>query len=68
MELLKGERTLYALNSRGEKKPILEEGWADEGTPCTHAVLQITAGSQGAFTGAIGNTLWIDNVRLEYPE
>lgn len=68
MELLQGEKTLYALNSHGVKKPILEEEWADEGTPCTHAVLQITAGSRGAFVGALGNTLWIDNVRLEYPE
>ena len=59
--------TLYALNSRGERKPILEDGWADENTPVTHAVLQIMAGSRGAFVGALGNTLYIDNVRLEYP-
>ncbi|MBR5176883.1 MAG: PCMD domain-containing protein [Bacteroidales bacterium] len=68
MELLKGERALYAVNSRGKRKPILEEGWAEPGTPCTHAVLQITAGCRGAFTGALGNTLWVDNIRLEYPE
>ena len=67
MGLLQGERCLYALNSRGQRKPILEEGWADAGTPVTHAVLQITAGSRGAFTGAPGNTLWVDNIRLEYP-
>jgi len=67
MGLLQGERCLYALNSRGQRKPILEEGWADAGTPVTHAVLQITAGSRGAFTGALGNTLWVDNIRLEYP-
>ena len=68
MGLLKGDRTLYALNSRGQRKPILEEGWAEAGSPVTHAVLQITAGSQGAFVGALGNTLWIDNVRLEYAQ
>ena len=68
MELLQGSRALYAVNSHGKKKVILEEGWAEAGTPCTHAVLQITAGSRGAFTGALGNTLWIDNVRLEYPQ
>ena len=66
MGMLQGDRTLYAINSRGQRKPILEEGWADADTPCTHAVLQITAGCQGAFVGALGNTLWIDNVRLEY--
>ena len=67
-ELLSGRKTLYALNSRGQKKPIIEEGWADENTPCTHAVLQITAGCHGAFIGALGNTMWVDNIRLEYPE
>ena len=58
--------TLYAVNSRGERKPILEEGWADENTPVTHAILQISAGSCGPFTGALGNTLYVDNIRLEY--
>jgi hypothetical protein len=67
MGLLQGKQTLYALNSRGQRKPILEEGWADADRPVTHAVLQITAGSRGAFTGALGNTLWVDNIRLEYP-
>ena len=67
MGLLQGSRALYAVNSRGQRKPILEEGWAEPGAPVTHAVLQITAGSRGAFTGALGNTLWVDNVRLEYP-
>ena len=68
MELLRGERALYTVNSHGKRTAILEEGWAEPGTPCTHAVLQITAGCRGAFTGALGNTLWIDNVRLEYTE
>ena len=68
MGLLQGEQALYAVNSRGQRKPILEEGWADPGTPVTHALLQITAGCSGAFTGALGNTLWVDNIRLEYPQ
>ena len=68
MDLLQGDKTLYAVNSRGQRKPILEEGWAEPDAACTHAVLQITAGCQGAFVGALGNTLWIDNVRLEYVE
>ena len=68
MKLLQGEQVLYAVNSKGKRKPILEEGWADPDKPCTHAVLQITAGCQGAFVGALGNTLWVDNIRLEYPE
>ena len=68
MGLLQGKMTLYALNGKGKKKPILEEGWADADAPVTHAVLQITAGSRGAFTGALGNTLWVDNIRLEYTD
>ena len=68
MKLLQGEQALYAVNSKGKRKPILEEGWAGPDKPCTHAVLQITAGCQGAFVGALGNTLWVDNICLEYPE
>lgn len=68
MGLLQGDKSLYAVNSRGRRKPILEEGWAEPDAPVTHAVLQIMAGSHGAFVGAVGNTLWVDNVRLEYKE
>ena len=67
-ELLQGEQALYTVNSKGKSMPILEEGWAAPETTPTHAVLMITAGSQGAFTGALGNTLWVDNICLEYPE
>ena len=66
MGLITGEKTLYAANSRGKLVPILEEDWAGEGEECTHAVLQISSGSRGGFTGALGNTLWVDNLRLEY--
>ena len=61
-------RALTPVNPPGQRKPILEEGWAEPGASVTHAVLQITAGSRGAFTGALGNTLWVDNVRLEYTD
>lgn len=66
MDLIKGENTLYAVNSKGKRVPILEEGWAPAGSPCTHAVLQISSGCQGGYTGAPGNTLWVDNIRMEY--
>ncbi|MBQ7709778.1 MAG: PCMD domain-containing protein [Bacteroidales bacterium] len=67
-ELLQGEKALYALNSQGKSTPILEEGWAEADAVPTHALLQIVAGCQGAFTGALDNTLWVDNINLEYPE
>ena len=66
MGLISGENTLYAANSRGKLVPIREEGWASSKEECTHAVLQISSGSRGGFTGALGNTLWVDNLRLEY--
>ena len=66
-DFYKGNRR-STLNSRGQRKPILEEGWAEAGSQVTHAVLQITAGSCGAFVGALGNTLWVDNVRMEYAQ
>ena len=66
MDLISGDKTMYALNSKGKKKPILEEAWADANCPVTHAIMMITSGSQGAFIGALGNVLWVDEVRLEY--
>ena len=66
MGLIKGENTLYAANSKGKLVPILEEDWASDQEECTHAVLQISSGARGGFTGALGNTLWVDNLRLEY--
>lgn len=66
MDLLRGDRTMYAINSKGKKKPILEEAWADQDCPVTHAIMWLSSGSSGAFIGAIGNELWVDEIRLEY--
>ena len=66
MDLITGDKTMYALNSKGKKKPLIEEGWADADCPATHAIMVITSGSQGAFIGALGNILWVDEIRLEY--
>ena len=66
MGMLKGETALYARNSKGKIVPVREEGWAEADAPVTHAVLQICSGSHVAFTGELGNTLWVDNIRLEY--
>ena len=66
MGLLTGERTMYAINSKGKKKPILEEAWADSDCPVTHAIMWLSSGSSGAFIGALGNVLWVDEVRLEF--
>lgn len=66
MDLITGDKHMYAFNSKGKKKPILEEAWADANTPVTHAIMWFSSGSCGAFIGALDNTLWVDEVRLEY--
>lgn len=66
MDLISGDKTMYALNSRGRNKAIQEEAWAEADCPVTHAIMMITSGSQGAFVGAVGNILWVDEIRLEY--
>lgn len=65
-DLMTGKLTLYALNRAGRRTRILEEGWAAPDSPVTHAILFIASGSRGAFEGELGNTLWVDNIRLEY--
>ena len=55
-----------AQNSKGEIVPIQEDGWGSETDVPTHIILMLTAGNHGAFIGTIGNTLWVDNVGLEY--
>ena len=66
MDLLAGERTMYAINSKGKKKPILEEAWAEANCPITHAIMWFSSGSSGAFIGALDNVFWVDEIRLEY--
>ena len=66
MELVSGYKNMYALNSKGKKKPILEEAWAEPDCPVTHAIMWFCSGSCGAFIGALDNTLWVDEIRLEY--
>ena len=66
MDLVSGVKTMYALNGKGKKRIIQEEDWAEADCPVTHAIMMITSGSQGAFVGAVGNVLWVDEIRLEF--
>jgi len=61
-----GYTMLYAINSKGKVVPIHEDEWGTPDTPVTHLIVSVTSGSCGAFVGELGNTLWIDNLRLEY--
>ena len=66
MGLIGGGESFYALNSKGKNVPIKEEGWADPNETPTHIVLKFDGSHGGAYVGTIGNTLWIDNVKLVY--
>lgn len=66
MDLITGFKKMYAFNSKGKKKVIIEEEWADANCPVTHAIMWFSSGSCGAFIGALDNVLWVDEVRLEY--
>ena len=64
--LTSGEATKYAKNSKGKMVPVKEVGWASAGEIPTHMILQFDSSHGGAYIGTVGNTLWVDNVRLAY--
>ena len=66
MGLVGGERTYYALNSRGKNVPVLEEGWAAADEKPTHLILKFDSSYGGAYIGSVGNTLWLDNIKMVY--
>lgn len=66
MGLTTGDEIKYAKNSKGEMVQIKEEGWAAANETPTHIVLQFDSSHGGAYIGSVGNTFWIDNVRLVY--
>lgn len=58
--------TYYAKNSKGKVVKIEEEGWAAPDEKPTHAMVMLTASIHEAYEGTLGNTLWVDNISLEY--
>lgn len=56
----------YSKNSKGQLVRIIEEGWGTENDAPTHLILAFDSSHGGAYVGSVGNTLWIDNVRLVY--
>lgn len=56
----------YSLNSKGKMVKVNEIGWGSpEDTP-THLCLQFASSYGTAYVGAVGTTLWIDNLKLVY--
>ena len=65
MGLATGGSTKYAKNSKGKMVKIIETWGSANETP-THLVLQFDSSHGGAYVGSVGNTFWVDNVRLVY--
>ncbi len=57
---------IYAMNSHGVMVPVQEIGWAAADTEPTHLFARFSASYGGAYIGAEGTTLWVDNVALQY--
>ena len=66
MGLTTGDFVKYARNSKGKMVPVNEIGWGSANDTPTHLVLQFDSSHGGAYVGSVGNTLWVDNVRLVY--
>ena len=58
------ESAFHAPNSKDRNVIIQEDGWAEPGTQPTHLVINIISSCGKAFYGGVGNTLWVDNVRI----
>ena len=58
-------RTFHTLNSRGENVQVIEEGWAAPDETPDVMIIKFLSSCWEAFYGGVGNTLWIDNIRLE---
>lgn len=66
MGLTTGDNVKYAKNSKGKMVPVKEIGWANANEKPTHIVLQFDSSHGGAYVGSVGNTFWVDNIRVVY--
>lgn len=58
--------TLYATNSKGVVKPIIEKGWGTEDDTPTHLILSFSSGWGGAYMGSPGTQFFVDNIGFSY--
>ncbi|MBP5769968.1 MAG: PCMD domain-containing protein [Bacteroidaceae bacterium] len=61
-----GDDQKYALNSKGKIVPVKEVEWGTADDTPTHLCLQFASSFGTAYVGAVGTTLWIDNLKLIY--
>ena len=58
------ETRYYARNSKGKNVIVEEDGWAEPGTEPNWMMIHFLSSCGKAFYGGVGNTLWIDNVKI----
>ena len=61
-----GDDQKYALNSKGKVVPVKEVAWGTPDETPTHLCLQFASSFGSAYVGAVGTTLWLDNLKLVY--
>ena len=67
MDLIQeGDNLKYALNSKGKIVPVKEVAWGSPDETPTHLCLQFASSFGTAYVGAIGTTLWLDNLKFVY--
>ncbi|MCX4334461.1 MAG: PCMD domain-containing protein [Bacteroidales bacterium] len=59
------DRAYHTINSKGDNVVVSEDGWADADVQPNFLIIKFLSSCSQAFYGGVGNTLWIDNVRLE---
>ncbi|MGN1211141.1 MAG: PCMD domain-containing protein [Candidatus Cryptobacteroides sp.] len=59
------DKAFYAINSKGRKVMVKEEGWGSVDEEPNYLIVSFLASSGSAFYGGVGNKFWIDNVKLE---
>jgi len=65
MKLLNGTpMDLHAINSKGKNVRIIEEGWGGPDDEPNTLIIKFIASYGEAFYGGVGNTIWLDNVKL----
>ena len=58
------ETAYHAMNSKGENVIVEEDGWADPDMEPNHMIILFMSSCGKAFYGGVGNTLWLDNVKV----
>lgn len=59
------ERAFHTLNGKGDNIIVSEEGWAAPEEQPNFMIIKFISSCGKAFYGGVGNTLWIDNIRIE---